>query len=228
MGEFWAAVIGAIVGAIAGGGIAAILQHWQYSREKGARERALAQALFFKVLRIHSDLEGYRRHVADCAAFAHAKGLREGWQSLKPIGNGPPRIAFAPEEMALLLDLRRFDLLNTVLSLDAVHGSTVDIFELYASRRAAMGALIGADRMEGQIASVDLSEEMMRHAGPLAAELDDIVTQIKARADRDAREAWEGVTGLHEALQPKLGYRLTLEPVAGTAPVAVQPTGVAE
>ena len=211
-GEFWAAILGALVGALAGGGISALLQRWQHRREKRERDRATAQSLFFKVLRIHSDLEGYRQHVAKCDAEAEGKDLCRGWQSLMPIANGPGRIAFTPEEMALLLSLRDMDLFNRILSLDAVHGSTIDMFELYASRRQALLAMMPAD-MRGSIGTIALTEDDFRRVGPLVVEVQDIDAAIRDRAEKDAQEAEKALRGLNDALRPVLGYRLELEPV---------------
>jgi hypothetical protein len=206
-GEFWAAIIGAIVGALAGGGITAALQNWQFGREKRDRDRGLAQSLLFKLMRIHSDLEGFRQHVAESDLRAQNAGLEVGWQSMRPIGNGPPKVSFASDEMAFLLSLRNLPLFNSILSLDAIQGSTIDIFVLYAAQRTALTSILPA-QMDGMIGHIDLNEDEYRRFAPAAAALNDIVASIRAHAARDAELAWEAVTALSAAIEPVLGHRV--------------------
>lgn len=218
MTEFWAAIIGAVVGALAAGGVTALLQQWQYGREKRDRDRAYAQSLFFKVLRIHSDLEGFNRHILEANRAAERDGVRAGWQTLKPIGNLPSKVSFSGEEMAFLLSLKDMPLFNRILSLDAIHGSTVDVFALYASRRQNLLEALPAT-MDGGKGSVDLSalkDDLRNRILGYEVEVRDLDQAIRQRAASDAENAWKAMNDLNQAMRPILGYELELEAVEAT------------
>lgn len=213
--EFWAAVIGAIVGALAGGGISALLQHWEYNRAKKDSDKALAHSLFFKLYAIHSDLDRFRCYIRGETKFGEKAGLTVGWQSLKPLANTPPKLQFTADEMSFLLSLKDFKLFNDVHSLDRVHGSTIDIFNLYASRRMEMTSLLPT-QMQGMIGYADLTRlapEVAARIPALDAELQSLCTSLTERADLDADEAWRTLGAYNGLLFSVLGHRFVIEKI---------------
>src|SRR5205823_3103766 len=117
--EFWAAMLGAMIGAAAGGFIAFVLQRAnlraagrQRKQEADERRKALGHSLMFKVLQIHSQLRGLNQRLEQ--SFAEAKG--EPWQTVLPLANYPDKVHFLGDEMAMLLSLGDNDLFNRLLS----------------------------------------------------------------------------------------------------------------
>lgn len=208
--EFWAAVAGAIIGALAGGGVAWFLQWRQDTRQTQERNRALARSLIFKLMRIHSDLYGMRRHVEECSSNAKKHHLPDSWQSLRAIGNLPPLVSFTPEEMSYVLSLKNFELFNKIISLDVVHSSTIGIFELYAARRMALLDMLPAS-MQGSIGTTTMNDAQLAVVAPKAAELDLLVADIKARVEEDSNESREVLVEATAAVAPTLGHVLQLE-----------------
>jgi len=208
--EFWAAVIGAIVGSVSGGVIAWLLQLSQDRRQTRARDQAIARALIFKLVRIHSDLSGFKTHVDECEIRAKRDGLPVGWQSLRAIGNLPERVSFTPDEMSYLLSLKNYKLFDKVLSLDVVHSSTIGIFELYKERRLALTDLLSAT-MDGMVGTATLNDIQKAFFDPKAAELDLLVADIRSRVEQDANESREALVETSIAIGPTLGGPLELE-----------------
>ena len=208
--EFWAAIIGALVGSVTGGGIAWLLQGSQHRRKTKERNQALARSLLFKLIRIHSDFEGFKRHLEDCAAIASKNSLPVGWQSVRAIGNLPERLSFTPEEMSYLLSLQDFDLFDKVASLDVVHSSTIGIFELYKERRLALTDMFAAT-MKGLVGTTQMTPQQKAFFDPKAAELDQLVLDLRNRADQDAAESREALEQTNVAVKQTLGYSLELE-----------------
>lgn len=208
--EFWAAVAGAIVGAVAGGGLTWALQWHQDTRQTLERDKALARSLIFKLMRIYSDFYGLRKHVEECADRAKKDGLPEGWQSLRPIANLPPQVSFTPDEMSYLLSLKNFDLFNKVISLDVVHASTMGIFDVYAARRMALTDGLSAS-MQGMVGTSTMNDEQYAVFAPKAAELDLLAADIRVRVEQDCRDSREAVIKANEAVSSTLGHRLDLE-----------------
>lgn len=208
--EFWAAVAGAIVGAIAGGGITWALQWHQDVRQTRERNRALARSLIFKLMRIHDDFDGFRRHVEDCLANAESERLPDGWKSLRGVANLPLKLAFTPEEMSYLLSLRDFDLFNKVISLDVLHSATIGIFELYGARRMALLDMLPAS-MRGSIGTAAIDAEQFAFYAPRATELDLLAADIKGRVDDDVKDSREALLKAAVAVTSTLGQPLKLE-----------------
>lgn len=208
--EFWAAVIGAIVGSVTGGLIAWLLQFSQDRRQLRQRNQALARSLIFKLIRIHSDLQGFRTHVEECDANANRDGLPIGWQSLRAIGNLPELISFTPEEMSYLLSLNDDSLLDRVLSLDVVHSSTIGIFRLYKERRLALTDALSAT-LSGMVGTTVLNADEKAFFDPKAAELDLLVSDIRDRVERDARESREALEATNIAIKDTLGHSFKLD-----------------
>lgn len=208
--EFWAACAGAIVGAIAGGGITWALQFLQNRREMQDRNRGLAHSIIFKLIKIHSDLHGFKKHVDECTANATTHSLRDGWQSLRAIANLPSRLSFTPEEMSYLLSLKNFELFNKVLSLDVVHSSTIGLFELYAERRKALMDMLPAS-MRGTIGTATMNDAQFAVFAPRAVELELLTSDIKARVEQDSKESREALAEANAAVAATLGRPLKLE-----------------
>ena len=209
-GEFWAAIVGAIVGSLSGGFVTWLLQRNQDRRQTLDRNKGLARSLIFKLMRIHSDLHGFKSHVDQCAANAKRDGIGLGWNSLRAIGNLPERVAFSAEEMGYLLSLGQLDLFDKVLSLDVLHSSTIGMFELYKERRLAVTDALAAS-MEGAIGTSELSDEQMAFFGPKFAELDLLVADISTRVDQDAGESREALQETAIAVRQTLGPKFSIE-----------------
>lgn len=208
--EFWAAVVGAIVGSITGGLIAWLLQLGQDRRQTRERNQALARSLIFKLLRIHSDLQGFKLHVEECDSNAKRDGLPIGWQSFRAIGNLPERLSFTPEEMSYLMSLKDYKLFDKVLSLDVVHSSTIGIFELYKERRLTLTDMLSAT-MNEMVGTSELNAAQKAFFDPKTAELDLLVSDIRKRVEQDARESREALEETNVAITPTLGHSLSLD-----------------
>lgn len=208
--EFWAAVVGAIVGSVTGGLIAWLLQLSQDRRQTRERNQGLARSLIFKLIRIHSDLQGFKTHVDECEANAKRDGLPIGWQSLRAIGNLPDGVSFTPEEMSYLLSLKDYKLFDKVLSLDVVHSSTIRIFELYKERRLTLTDMLSAT-MNGMVGTSELDDTQKAFFDPKAAELDLLVSDIRTRVEQDAKESREALEETNVAIKPTLGHLLVLD-----------------
>lgn len=209
--EFWAAIIGAIVGSVSAGVITWLLQRNQDKRQILERNKGLARSLIFKLVRIHSDMVGFKSHVEEGVANAAQNDLELGWQSLRAIGNLPERISFSSDEMAYLLSLGNDDLFNKVLSLDVVHSSTIGIFELYKERRLALTDMLSASAMEGAVGTTELNDSQLAFFAPKFAELDLLVADMKSRVDTDAMESREALLGTAVAVRQTLGPKFSIQ-----------------
>lgn len=209
MSEFWAAVAGALIGALAGGGVTWALQHIQNKQESSDRDKALARSLLFKLIRIYSDHEAFRRHVENCHDNAKDNELEWGWQSFSPVANGPKRVEFSADEMSYLLSLRNYDLFNDILSTDVIHTATIELFEFYAQRRMALTDMLPAS-MDGTVGSFALTPETFAIVAPRAVELNLLIKDIENSIDDDAANAFKALTEFNTAITETIGQEIAL------------------
>lgn len=209
--EFWAAIVGAVVGSVSAGSITWLLQKNQDRRQTLDRNKGLARALIFKLLRIHSDFDGFKNHVDEAIANAAENDLPLGWQALRAIGNLPERISFSPDEMAYLISLENDDLFNKVLSLDVVHSSTIGIFEIYKERRLALTDRLSASALEGTVGTTELNNAQLAFFAPKFAELDLLVSDIRSRVESDATESREALEQSAVAVRHTLGPNFSVQ-----------------
>lgn len=207
MGEFWAAVAGAVVGGVIAFGLQVINLRAaanQRREEAAARRNALGHSLMFKMLQIHSNLHVLNRHLEE--SFARAKG--EPWQVVLPLANYPAKVHFSPDEMAMLLSLGDDDVFNRVLSLDQIHNARIDGFEAYGASRSAITSVMSAE-MKGMVGTSDLTDAEMRFLRPKMVVANDIIEQLTALCRRDVKEAWEVASELNALLRSKVGLKFT-------------------
>lgn len=208
--EFWAAVVGAIVGSVSGGVITWLLSISQDRRQTSERNQALARSLIFKLIRITSDFHVFQTHAKECAERAEIDKLPIGWQSFRPIANLPDRISFSSEEMSYLLSLKNFELFDKVLSLDVLHSSTIGIFELYKERRLALTDMLAAT-MDGMVGTAALTDAQKKFFDPKAAELDLLVSDINKRVKEDAQQSRKALEETNMAISVTLGRPMKLK-----------------
>ena len=208
--EFWAAIAGAVVGSMSAGFITWFLQKNQDDRQTKERNQGLARSLIFKLMRIYSDMRGFKNHIDECVENGKRDGLESGWRSVRAIGNLPDKIIFSADEMAYLLSLGDLELFEKVLSLDVIHSSTIRIFELYKERRLALTDMLSAS-MNGLIGTTQLTDAQLAFFSPKSAELDLLVVDISSRVDMDAKDSKEALEQASIAVRATLGPKFQIE-----------------
>ncbi len=214
--NFWSAIAGAVVGGLIAFGIQLITLRaaaTQRKEEAAERRSGIAHSLLFKMVKIHSNLSGYKGHIAESKDRAKKEG-HDGdlWQFVLPIANPPEKVHFTPDEMALLLSLKNDDLFNVMMSMDAVHNSSIDAFNSFSASRRQLTAMLPAS-MEGDVGTTVLSGDDALFVKPKIAELNSLLEQIVGRCDNDEKEALRALLRLGGELSEKLGvnYRLSVK-----------------
>ena len=144
--EFWSAIIGAIVGATAGGLIAYMVQMMALREGRKQRkddykqsQQSLGNALLFEMMRIHSNLKIIHDHIESRFAEAELKKSKEEpWQFYLPIANHPDPVHFTSEEMVMIFSLNKVDVLNALLPMDDIHNSIIQLIKVLDTERASL------------------------------------------------------------------------------------------
>lgn len=155
--EFFAAIVGAIVG----GGISAAIQFYSFSEqerirkavrkeqrvvgEEAEREREalLAFSILTKINRALTALTQIREVLNKGLRVSIEKRI-EFANAARAIASDPDRIEFTLEELALVRDLRRSDLLNVLLDLPYVLDGYVDNMSTFRRLRWEIVDLVSA------------------------------------------------------------------------------------
>lgn len=204
--EATSTLLAAIMGALIAGGVSWFLQARalkaataEHQQDRLEIRKAAGYSLFFKLIRLHSDLVNLGRPVRERIDAAKKDGF-DGtpFQVVPPVVPLPGPIRFSSEEMALVLSLDS-NLFNDIAPLDDLHSNTVALFELYNSKRSDAVKGWGAS-VEGHIGTSDLTDEQFRRLQPRAVELNDLINGMLERTEHDAPQAREAIERWHAVL----------------------------
>jgi hypothetical protein len=211
--EFWAAILGAFVGGLVSCGLQWLAFKEAANRRREElveRNRALAHSILFKMIRIHSNLHHLTMNLRLAQVEGQKAGLNQPWQYLRPLANWPDTVHWTPEEMSLLLSLREDDLFNSIVSLDIVHNSTLELFKTHREMHAEVAALLPGEVNEG-VAQSELSPEQARVIAPKIAGLNMLGESMIQRCETDYAEAAKVLADLNRVLSEKLGLKYKIE-----------------
>ncbi|NWG24632.1 MAG: hypothetical protein HXY30_09530 [Pseudorhodoplanes sp.] len=192
-GEFWAAIIGAVVG-----GYISYLTQLRAIKETRAHrqedrllvQQGLANSLLFKVIRIHGDFYGIHRHIEECFERARKDGFQgEPWQIVLPLANFPDSVHFSPDEMGMLLGLKDDDVFNAVATLDVVHNSLVEAVRSLSVSRRALASELTPDRVSGNTLSGVMDRDTIMRLKPQMIEVNELIEAIRTSAKTDFEES---------------------------------------
>lgn len=202
--NFWAAIVGAIVGGVFSVG----LQAYNFYHGQKKTNRALGYSLLFKLMTIHTHQSHFLKHINNMKQ--HDPDVEHPARWLLPIANVPHRIEFSSDEMAMLLSLKNNDVFNKIASLDGVYNSILPVWSLYQAVRTELGNLntkgLNHQTGEGFIALTKDSPEEVKFF-----EVNHLASQLISRASEDEKEARQGLIEAAKVLESNLGIKAKLE-----------------
>src|SRR6266436_3005569 len=217
---WWAVVSafgGAIIGSVSSGLVNFFLQRKSLAATKALRDadrrevrKALGYALFFKMIRLSSDLTQLGQPVWEAVEKAEREGSSVLWPRVLPAAPLPDPIKFSPEEMALVLSLDN-ELFNNMAALDDLHKNTVEIFRLYGDRCKELTNTLRPSAMVGQVGSTVLTKEERDRIQPRSVELDVLIRGMVERTQQDGQIAWACLARLHHVLEKEFDLKHKLE-----------------
>ncbi|WP_372783467.1 hypothetical protein [Phenylobacterium sp.] len=212
--EFWAAIAGAIVGALAGGGITAILQWQTIKHETRQRNRGLAYSLLFKVRQIYRHLRGLNLHFEEALKGASAQQMALPWAILQGMTGSPADVFFSVEEIALVLELKATKTLDALLSMDEKHNATFGTFRFYGEKRDQLVDALTPDFMDGDHGLADVPLPLR----PKSIGLAGIVHDMREYLSSDTGHALDVLQQLAELFEGRLEVEFSAMPKPEPAP----------
>jgi hypothetical protein len=196
------AVVGGVIGALAGGIPAWALAKRQSNEtlrrdreQRNQQQRALAFSVVVKLLHITNSTISLSNHIKSCLSLrdepAHAH--MEPWQVLIPmIGHtdGEGDIRFTAEEMAVFAAMSEYDFMQDMMLLALRHSSSLSAFKEYCSMRNDFRSIGPKPQdFEGQIGGVKLTQEELNAYRPYTIPMNNVVMGLAGVLDEDVRLA---------------------------------------
>lgn len=225
--EFWSTIIGAIVG----GGIAFCVQlvalrdaRLVRENERKGRAEALANALMFKLVKIHSLTNAIKRHFDESKATADADGFEgEPWQIYVSIANPPEPISFSSEEMALVLSLKDDDIFNKLMNIDNCHSALLSAVSAFNRSRGGLEESLAAmttivDEQGQQVSHAILGKDIS-HVRPRMIEVNGLAQSLMLATNQELARCDSVLPALNQLLREKCGiaYKVESAPPKGTS-----------
>jgi hypothetical protein len=217
--EFWSAIAGAFVGGL----IALALQYLslregrrERQEERKQRQKAHANALLFKMMRVHSNCLSIFKYIEEALATGiNSESEVEAWEVVRGLANVPEAVHFSSDEMSTLLAMGDHDVFNRVIEQDTLHNSLLDTVRLYTRKR---------EQLSERFADVcDLDTEAGAHLGgavkiedakkirPLMVEVNHLINDLRKSASMYSEESLSALGRLHKIFRDKLELPYTLE-----------------
>lgn len=202
--EYWdlvPAVVGGVIGALAGG-IPAWLLAKRQSNETLRRDReqrvenqkALAFSVVVKLLHVINSTISLSNHVKSCLALRNDPGRAhmEPWQVLVPmIGHTDEgSIRFTADEMGVFAAANEYDFMQDMMLLAVRHSSSLATFQDYCAMRNDFRAIGPKPQFfDGNIGEAWLTPIDVDRYKAYTIPMNDIVVGLDARLDEDVRLA---------------------------------------
>ena len=146
MTAFWAAVAGALTGTIESSCFAYIIQRRSFNKDREIRkeelrktQQVLGSNLILKAARIHSNILTIHRYLEEAFQIGeqHAAAI-EPWGFVRELAPLPSPVRFSYDELSMLMGLEDDGIFNSVLNIEPVHESIVELVKKYHSDRRAL------------------------------------------------------------------------------------------
>jgi hypothetical protein len=159
--EFWAALIGAIIGG--GFTLAAqflALRHQAKELERKERDSVRSSLITatLKALRIYSEIHGLKEFIDECKNDPDYKGHKNPVFFVLNIINIPNTLFFNDREILAIQKLSDDEVLNEMINLTHVHKSIIDLVISYNNIRDEL-SLIGPKAFDGKSGMIALDQQ---------------------------------------------------------------------
>jgi hypothetical protein len=210
--EFWAAVAGAIVGAMIGGVIAYYLQRQsldaldaQRRQDKLEHRQTLARSFIVKMSLIYSHAVHLDHHMKQIfARVAQSGNSLELCQVATPIAPLPAAVEISKEELTLLLTLKLDNLFNDAAMMDERHNNLIKLLGHFNEKKFAFNSMFTPVAFTGMVGHIALTDDKLRQARPYMLEINQLLVAMGDQTDSVTKESWALLSSVMAAFNEKL------------------------
>ena len=219
MTAFWAAVAGALAGAIVSSYLAYRIQSRSFNEDRKTRaeefrktQQVLGRSLILKVARIHSNISTIHAHLEESFRMGEQHGAAiEPWGFVREWAPLPSQVRFSYDELSMLMGLGDDDIFNSVLNMEPVHESTIELVKKFHSDQRKLLENLPISGVQNTVANTDIDPAQ---AGSLRLQMNavnDLIEQLHAFAERGLDESRNALRDLCRLLRDKLEIQQGIE-----------------
>ena len=209
---FWAAVAGALAGAIVSSYFAYRIQNRSFKEDRRTRaeelrktQQVLGRSLILKVARIHSNISTIHGHLEE--EFQRARQIEkamEPWGFVRELAPLPSQVRFTYDELSMLMGLGNDDVFNTVLNMEPVHESTIELVKTFHYHRMKLLERLPISNVRDTVASTDLDPAQMEPLKLQMNAVNSLIEQLRAFSERGRDESRSVLRNLCNLLRNEL------------------------
>jgi hypothetical protein len=204
--EFWAAIVGAIVGGL----ISLMAQRYEIAEQRKQREedkkqlqKMLAFSVSIKMNTIYTDFFRLNQHLEESVKIASVNNVRP-CNATNMLVALPDVITFSMEERSCIYQIGPIDLFNALLVMDRYHRTAILAFENYNSLKLELeGSITNASlktNISGQVVSSETSDQSRKKLELRMNGADSLLSQIRGQLSQHLSESKSCALRLHERL----------------------------
>ena len=215
--EFLSAVVGAVVGGL----IAALVAFWTQNRvfqeEKRLREqstwennKALSRSLFLKLTKIYSNIYRFQRSIEE--HFERVPESRHKHPSLFviPIGNMPEKVYLSTEELSFCLEYTDDELFDSIVSMGNVHNAAISGMNTFVEMRREVNVFIEPFVGEDGVINIDHIYRKPSVIGRVEG-LDNFILEMRQGLQKDVDEYRKTVDNFCQLIREKFEFNKTIK-----------------
>ena len=217
--EVWTTLLGGIVaGGIALYGQRMVLRENRklLDDQRSETRLYLGQSILIKIIKIHGIARSMDVHFNDPQSRNLKKsGLNFAWQSIEPLVGLPSDISFKSAELSMILNLKDYDVFNSIVNIDEALRTIVNLTHMYEKEREVLLGSMEETivRFGGNVASHELTPEQLLTLKPKIAIVNSILSQLQEFSKKIHADSEKALHSLHGLLKEKIGLESKLESI---------------
>ena len=216
---FWAAVAGALAGAIVSSYFAYRIQSRSIKEDRKTRadelrrnQQVLGRSLILKVARIHSNISTIHGHLEESFQKGEQNGAAmEPWGFVRELAPLPNQVRFSYDELSMLMGLGNDDIFNSVLNMEPVHESTIELVKTFHHHREKLLERLPISSVQETVGSTDLDPAQVEPLRLQMNAVNSLIEQLRAFSKRGLGESRNTLHNLCNLLRDKLEIQQGVE-----------------
>lgn len=217
--EFWAGIVGAVVGAVSSGLISYWLQNSVFQKEElkrkledKERKIAICQSVLIKCMSTHTNVMNMHKHILEAREISTKMQYQFLAQAVQPLANIPDKAFLTADEQSILLSLGDFDKFHNVLDAENIHNSNIAAFIMHRDMRKEFDKELKLHEIKGEVADVSITNSRLIELHSI----NNLLEQIAFRLPNDVKSTELAMNNVVEILRTKLGQTIKLKFVSPT------------
>lgn len=211
--EFWAAIIGAVVGGVFSMGLQLIAIRNERKLRQDERNnirKNMGNVVLWKLMDISSNYHHLNKHIHDGFSQGHPESWPEPWSLVKAFASPPQEVYMTYEEIAFVGSLGNIDLTHNLSTLASRYNSQIGAFLTFCRLRTDLEEEM-PKKLDGPFFVSELNEAELESLAPKMAVVNRLILDLSEIVDTNCKEAKLAAETLAKELNEEFGSALTIE-----------------